>query len=509
MVRPRDAAGVAAALRYATGACLPVSVRSGGHSPAGHGTSDGGMVIDLRPLRAVRVLDPGARLVRVGAGATWGEVATALRPAGLALTAGDTASVGVGGLTLAGGIGWLVRRYGLAIDSVTAAEVVTADGQLVHADAAEHPDLLWALRGGGGNFGAVVSLDFTAQPVPAVHYGAITYQLGTPLGTAACGAPGGLPGLIGGWRDLMRHSDESLTTALALVPSMMGRPPVVMLRCCYASADEAAAAAALAPFRRLAPVAADDVRVVPYAGVLDEAGMPPGMRVQMRNAFFRRLDDERAAAVAGLFRAGAAVELRSLGGAFGRVPADATAFAHRDATVLLVAATMLPPGAAGDAGTTRSAPGRPSPPRPAGLTPAFSARRPTPRSRPPTRPRPTAGSPRSSAATTPATCSAATTTRLRSGSEPAEVGVVVVPAHQDHLADDARALDRSPVPAVARVGPVVAQHVELPGGTRWGAGCSLSAARAGRRAAGRARLAAARSRRCCCPRSRSSAPAAR
>ena len=256
----------------------------------------------------------------------------------------------MGGLTLAGGIGWLVRRYGLAIDSVTAAEVVTADGQLVHADAAEHPDLLWALRGGGGNFGAVVSLDFTAQPVPAVHYGAITYQLGTPLGTAACGAPGGLPGLIGGWRDLMRHSDESLTTALALVPSMMGRPPVVMLRCCYASADEAAAAAALAPFRRLAPVAADDVRVVPYAGVLDEAGMPPGMRVQMRNAFFRRLDDERAAAVAGLFRAGAAVELRSLGGAFGRVPADATAFAHRDATVLLVAATMLPPGAPADAG---------------------------------------------------------------------------------------------------------------------------------------------------------------
>jgi FAD/FMN-containing dehydrogenase len=102
-----------------------------------------------------------------------------------------------------------------------------------------------------------------------------------------------------------------------------------MLRCCYASADE--------------------VRVVPYAGVLDETHMPPGMRVQMRNAFFRRLDDERAAAVAGLFRDGAAVELRSLGGAFGRVPADATAFAHRDASVLLVAGTMLPPGTPPDA----------------------------------------------------------------------------------------------------------------------------------------------------------------
>jgi hypothetical protein len=350
VVRPRDASGVAAALRYAAAAGLQVAVRAGGHSPAGHSTNDGGMVIDLRHLRQVRVLDRAARLVRVGAGATWGETGATLSGAGLALTAGDTAGVGVGGLTLAGGIGWLVRRYGLAIDAVTAADVVTADGRLVRASATEHPDLLWALRGGGGNFGVVVSLDFTAQPVAAVHYGAITYQIDTPSGTAACGAPGGLPGLIGRWRDLMRGSDESLTTSLALIPPMMGRPPVVMLRCCYASADEAAATAALAPFRRLAPVAADDVRVVPYTGVLDEGRMPPGMRVQMRNAFFRGLGDERAAAIAGLFRDGAAVELRGLGGAFGRVPADATAFAHRDAAVLLVAVAMLPPGPAPEAG---------------------------------------------------------------------------------------------------------------------------------------------------------------
>jgi hypothetical protein len=144
----------------------------------------------------------------------------------------------------------------------------------------------------------------------------------------------------------MRDSDESLTTALALVPPMAGRPAMSVLRCCYASADEAAATAALAPFRRLAPVTADEIRVVPYAGVLEEARMPPGMRAEMRNALFRSLDGDLAGAIAGLFRDGAAVELRSLGGAFGRVPADATAFAHRDAEVLLVAATMLPPGAA-------------------------------------------------------------------------------------------------------------------------------------------------------------------
>jgi FAD/FMN-containing dehydrogenase len=341
VVRPRDAAGVAAALRYAREARLPVSVRSGGHSPAGHSTNDGGMVIDLRYLRGVQIVDRDTRRVRVGAGATWGAVAATLQPAGLALTSGDTGGVGVGGLTLAGGVGWMVRRYGLAIDAVTGADVVTADGQVLRASTAEHPDLLWALRGGGGNFGVVVSLDFTAQPVASVHYGALGYRIGD------------LPALIGGWRDLMRGSDESLTTALTLVPPMMGQSAMVMLRCCYAGADQAAAATALEPFRRLAPVTSDEIRIVPYAGVLEEARMPPGMQVQMRNAFFRSLDDDRASAIAGLFGEGVAVELRGLGGAFGRVPADATAFAHRDATVLLVAGTMLPadvtPGVADEA----------------------------------------------------------------------------------------------------------------------------------------------------------------
>jgi FAD/FMN-containing dehydrogenase len=270
-VRPRDASGVAIALRYAVGAGLPVSVRSGGHSPAGHSTSDGGVVIDLRYLREVRVLDPVSRQVRVGAGASWGAVAATLQRTGLALTSGDTVSVGVGGLTLAGGIGWMVRRYGLAIDAVTGADLVTADGRLVRADATEHPDLLWALRGGGGNFGVVVSLDFTAQPVASVHFGPIIYRLDALTGGAgkntAGGRTDGLARLITGWCDLMRASDESLTTALALVPPMMGRPAMVVLRC---------------------------------------------MRAEMRTAFFRSLDDNRAGAIVRLFRDGAAVELRSL-----------------------------------------------------------------------------------------------------------------------------------------------------------------------------------------------------
>jgi FAD/FMN-containing dehydrogenase len=342
VVRPRGPAGIAAALSHAAEAGLPVSVRSGGHSLAGFGTHTSGMLIDLRQLNAVRILDHGTRRVRVGAGATWGAVARRLGQAGLALTSGDTASVGAGGLTLGGGIGWLVRRYGLAIDSLTGVDLVTASGQSLRADAERHAGLFWALRGGGGNFGIAASFDFTAQPVDAVHYGMIVYRLdGLPGGAAAR-----LPRLIAGWRGLVPASDENLTTALTLVPPRTGQPAAVMLRCCYASADSGAATAALAPFRRLAPVAAVAVNVVPYASVLDEDAMPPGVRVEMRNSFFRSLGDEPIAGIVELFNHGVTVELRGLGGgAFGRVPPDATAFAHRDAEVLLVAAAMLPPGA--------------------------------------------------------------------------------------------------------------------------------------------------------------------
>jgi FAD/FMN-containing dehydrogenase len=280
-----------------------------------------------------------------GGGATWDDLDPRSQRHGLATPGGTFGDTGIAGLTLGGGIGHLSALYGLTLDNLIAATVVTADGSVMRASDDENAELFWALRGGGGNFGVVVSLEFTAQPVASVHYGPIIYRLDALTGG---GHPDGLARLIAGWHDLMSGSDESLTTALALVPPMMGRPAMVMLRCCYASADDAAATAALAPFRRLAPVAADEVRVVPYAGVLEEARMPPGMRAEMRNGFFRSLDDDRAGAIAGLFRDGAAVELRSLGGAFGRVPADATAFAHRDATVLLVAATMLPAGPAAE-----------------------------------------------------------------------------------------------------------------------------------------------------------------
>jgi FAD/FMN-containing dehydrogenase len=283
----------------------------------------------------VRLLDRASRRVRVGAGATWGTVAAALSPHGLGLTAGDTNQVGVGGLTLGGGIGWLVRRHGLAIDSLAAAQLVTADGRLIGADAVEHADLFWALRGGGGNFGVAVSFDFNAQPVTSVHFGAISYQAGD------------LPRLIGGWRDLMRASDEKLTTALNVMPAVPGQPGSVTLVCCYASPDGEEAAEALRPFHALAPVTSDGIGVMPYPEVLEDVRpLPPGLRMAVRNAFFSPLDDASAAAVGELFTGGGtALSLRSMGGAAARVSRDATAFAHRDAEVMVAAAFLLPQAA--------------------------------------------------------------------------------------------------------------------------------------------------------------------
>ncbi|HEX6472095.1 MAG TPA: FAD-binding oxidoreductase [Streptosporangiaceae bacterium] len=341
VVRPRDAAGVAAAVRHATAARLAVTVRSGGHSMAGLSTHDEGMVIDLRNLSGVEVLDQASRRVRIGAGATWGTVAAALAPYGLGLTAGDTREVGVGGLTLGGGIGWMVRRYGLAIDNLVAADLVTADGELVRAaaeqaDAEQHGDLFWALRGGGGNFGVVTSFEFTAQPVTTVHFGMIGYR------------PADLTELIAGWRDLTRSGDDNLTTALNLVPPMPGQPagsPAAMLQVCYADPDGDAAAAALRPFRALAPVTADTVRAMPYADVLETSPvLPPGTRMEVRNALVPAVDDALAGAIADLHADGAMVGLRGLGGAVARVAPDATAYAHRDAEALVVAGAMLPPG---------------------------------------------------------------------------------------------------------------------------------------------------------------------
>jgi FAD/FMN-containing dehydrogenase len=250
---------------------------------------------------------------------------------GWGITAGDTRSVGVGGLTLGGGMGWLVRKYGLALDSVVGAEVVLADGRVVRAAADEHPDLFWALRGGGGNFGVVLSLDFIAQPITSVHFGTISLALTD------------VPGLVRGWREVMRAADENLSSTLALVPPMMGRPASAMVLCCYAEPDEAAAAAALKPLRALGSVLGDTVRLTPYPEVLEDAHHPPGMRIVARNTLLPSLNDEVVDGIAQAFGSGSMLlTLRSLGSAVARVGAYATAYAHRNSEVMLMAAIIMP-----------------------------------------------------------------------------------------------------------------------------------------------------------------------
>lgn len=335
VVWPRGPDEVAAALFRAARDDLRVSVRSGGHSPIDRGADPREMMIDLAHHDGVEVLDPARRLVRVGSGATWGRVAGALDPLGWGISAGDTTSVGVGGLTLGGGVGWMVRRDGLAIDNLVGARVVTADGRLLTASGDDNPDLFWALRGGGGNFGVVVDFDFLAQPAGTVRFGAVTYQSED------------LVGLLGRWRDVMRTAPDELSSTLALPPRTPGTPPTAAVLVCHAGDHGTTGSdvdAAIEPLLGLGTVTGTRIASCRYAAILEDAAPPDGVRLVVRNALVRNLDDTVIAAVARCHagRVPTALAVRSLGGAFGRVPSEATAFAHRDAEAMVVGLLMLP-----------------------------------------------------------------------------------------------------------------------------------------------------------------------
>jgi len=327
VLRPTDAAEVAASLEYARAAGLEVAVRSGGHNALGFGNSDGGAVLDLSRLDGVEVLGGGR--VRLGAGATWGRAATALAEHGLAITSGDTISVGVGGLTQAGGIGWMVRRHGLTIDSVLGAEVVTASGDVVRADAETNADLFWALRGGAGNFGVVTAFEYQAQSVSTVHFGTIGFALDD------------VPQLLKGWAATMDAAPDELSTALVLMPGFGEFPAGAVLYVAYCGDDPAE----IEPLRSLGNVQSDTVSVKPYADVLEEAHPPPGILPVIGNTLVEELTGDCIDAIAAAYAEGTAgrvVFLRSLGGAMGRISPDATAFAHREAQALVVSAKFLP-----------------------------------------------------------------------------------------------------------------------------------------------------------------------
>ena len=326
ILQPSSAKEVAESLSHARTEGLPVAIRNGGHNALSFGTIDGGVIIDLSKLDTVELLDDNR--VRVGGGATWGPAAAELAKHGLAVSSGDTVSVGVGGLTQAGGFGWMVRKHGVAADNLLAAEVVTAAGEVVRASATENDDLFWALRGGAGNFGVVTALEFQAQPVTTVHYGSITYELER------------LDELLKGWVSALRDAPEELTVSIALTPALGPFPAAAMLYLCLVGGDTSA----IDPFRAIGTVIAEDVVEVPYAEILEEG--PPHQEVTpvIGNAFVESVDESVVDAVVKAYTAGGRIVfLRGLGGAYGRVGPSATALAHRSAEALIVSAAFVTP----------------------------------------------------------------------------------------------------------------------------------------------------------------------
>ncbi|GAA3446273.1 LLM class flavin-dependent oxidoreductase [Planomonospora venezuelensis] len=321
VLRPSTPGQVAEALAFAREQDVPLAVRSGGHGISGRSTNDGGIVIDVGAMNGVEVIDRERRLVRVGAGARWGEVAQALAPYGLAISSGDYGDVGVGGLATSGGQGFLGRSYGLTIDHVVGAEVVLADGRIVRADAGHHPDLFWALRGAGGDMGVVTSFDIEAAEVGDVVFAVLVHDASD------------LAAFLQGWGRLVESSPRRLTAFLSAFPGRAGGQILAQTIIVWAGDDADAAVAAIEPFLELAPVLQQQAQLTPYAAIVaPHRNRHSGQaRMRSRSALVEHLDAAASAAVAGMFSAGdvAMFQVRSVGGAVNDTAPDATAYAHR------------------------------------------------------------------------------------------------------------------------------------------------------------------------------------
>jgi FAD/FMN-containing dehydrogenase len=315
---------------------VELAVRSGGHSLAGHSVSDGGLVIDLSDMRALEI-DVQGRTAWAETGLTAGGYTTAAAEHGLATGFGDTASVGIGGITLGGGVGFLVRKHGLTIDDLLAADVVTADGRILEVDEEHHPDLFWAIRGGGGNFGVATRFRFRLHELPQV-VGGMLFLPATPE-------------VVASFMQLAEEAPEELSAIANVMPA----PPmpfipeeahgktILMAMMVYAGEAEPGQRA-VTPFRELAEPIADMLRPMSYPEIYppEEGGYHPTGTVH--NMFVDRIDRDDAATILDhLERSTAmmrATQLRVLGGAMARVPADATAFAHRSARIMVNVAAL-------------------------------------------------------------------------------------------------------------------------------------------------------------------------
>ena len=337
VVRVASEEDVAAAVRYAVASGLGVAVRSGGHGGPMFSPGADRLLIDLAGLNSVSV--DGSGVTTIGPGAVWADVASALQPSGFAVSSGDTADVGVGGLALGGGIGLLVRRDGLTIDNLLAARVVTAAGDLVTASADENSELFWALRGGGGNFGVVTSFTVQAHPLDGVLHAALTVD------------PEQLVGFLRAWRDAMRAAPDEVNATFTIAPLGPTGPVVHELQAVWAGADSTEGRAALAPLLALPGVLSSEVTATGYREILIELPEPPAGAPMPtfagRNSLVADFDDATIdAALAVRAQLGPSVfAVRYLGGRFSRVSPDATAFAARDSEAVVNIVEILPPGA--------------------------------------------------------------------------------------------------------------------------------------------------------------------
>jgi FAD/FMN-containing dehydrogenase len=342
VVRCANAGDVMSAVRFAAEHDLDLAVRGGGHSAAGFGTNDGGVVVDLSGMRSVRV-DPANATARAEGGATWADFDAATHVFGLASTGGIISTTGVGGLTLGGGIGHLSRACGLSCDNLVSADVVTADSRFLVASEQEHPDLFWALRGGGGNFGVVTSLEFRLHPIKDIYGGLIFFEL----------RDGG---------DVLRFYREFIADApeeLGAFPAFQMAPPLpfipedrhgdtfIGIVACWAGPMEQGERA-LEPIRQVAPVAAELIAPMPYPALNSafDALVPPRLQQYWKANFVTELTDQIIEAHLGhgprVPAVSSTMHIYPINGACQRVAPDATAFAYREANFATVIAGMWP-----------------------------------------------------------------------------------------------------------------------------------------------------------------------
>jgi FAD/FMN-containing dehydrogenase len=331
IVRPADASDIVKVIQLAREAGLELAVRSGGHSAAGHGLSDGGIVLDLRDMRALEI-DPESRTAWAETGLTAGEYTEAAAAYGLATGFGDTGSVGVGGITLGGGVGYLSRKYGLTIDSLLAAEIVTADGQQLYVDHENHPGLFWAIRGGGGNFGVATRFKFCLHQVDQI-YGGMLFLPATPEVIASFIAEAEVAP-----EELSTIANVMVAPPMPFIPEEAHGKLILMAMMVYAGEVEAGEQA-LAPFRALAEPIAGMLKPMRYKEMFIPEEEEYHPTAAARTMFVDKIDLNTAETIVRYLRASdgpmQVVQLRVLGGAVARVPVDATAYAHRGSRIMV------------------------------------------------------------------------------------------------------------------------------------------------------------------------------